>query len=207
MFPLKNIIFDLGAVLINIDYKKSEQAFINLGYHNFSEMYTQYNSNTLFEKLETGKISEEDFYKKILSIQKKYITIQQIKNAWNAILLDWRAESLNFVETLSLQYKLFLLSNTNCIHQEAFELSLKKETGRKTIDNLFTKSYYSHKINLRKPNADIFEFVAKDAAIIKDETLFIDDSYNNIETAKKLGFKTHLLLPNERIENLKYELF
>jgi glucose-1-phosphatase len=207
MFPLKNIIFDLGAVLINIDYKKTEQAFIQLGYHNFEKMYSQFSADKLFEKLEMGTISNEDFYKTILALNKNENSINQIKTAWNEILLDWRIESLDFLETLLPKYKLFLLSNTNAIHHEFFGESLVKETGRASIDNLFTKAYYSHQIHLRKPNDDIFEFVATDAAIIKEETLFIDDSYNNIETAKKLGFKTHLLLPNERIEHLKYELF
>ncbi len=207
MFPLKNIIFDLGAVLINIDYKKTEQSFIQLGYYNFEEMYSQFSSDKLFEKLETGEISEADFYKKILALNNNVNTDIEIKEAWNKILLDWRAESLHYLETLAPMYKLFLLSNTNAIHKKAFLASLKKETGRDTIDNLFTKSYYSHEIHLRKPNDDIFEFVAKDSNIKKEETLFIDDSYNNIETAKKLGFKTHLLLSTERIEDLKYELF
>ena len=60
-------------------------------------------------------------------------------------------------------------------------------------------------INLRKPNADIFEFVAKDAGIDPQETLFIDDLENNIATAAQLGFKTHLLLEGEKIEGLDYE--
>lgn len=207
MFPLKNIIFDLGAVLIDIDYKKTEQAFIQLGYYNFEQMYSQYGADKLFEKLETGRISNADFYKTILALNNNVNTAFEIKDAWNKILLDWRAESLDFLETIAPMYKLFLLSNTNAIHKTAFLASLKKETGRNIIDNLFIKSYYSHEIHLRKPNDDIFEFVAKDAHIKKEESLFIDDSYNNIETAKKLGFKTHLLLPTERIEDLKYELF
>jgi glucose-1-phosphatase len=119
--------------------------------------------------------------------------------------LDWRAESLDFLETLSPKYNLFLLSNTNAIHHEFFHNSLKNETYRAEINSLFTKAYYSHEIHLRKPNANIFEFVAKDAGIIISETLFIDDSSNNINTAKLLGFKTHLLLNEERIENLHYE--
>jgi glucose-1-phosphatase len=204
MALLKNIIFDLGAVLINIDYKKTEKAFIDLGYENFEAMYSQLHSNEIFEKLETGKISNEDFYNELIALNPKRITPLQIKNAWNEILLDWRKESLRFLEALSTQYQLFLLSNTNAIHQKAFNISLIAETGRDTIDNLFTKAYYSHEIHLRKPNADIFEFLAKDAGINIMETLFIDDSSNNIDTAKQLGFKTHLLLKGELIEKLDY---
>jgi glucose-1-phosphatase len=204
MAELKNIIFDLGAVLINIDYKKTERAFIALGFENFEAMYSQFTADAIFEKLETGKITNEDFYNKLISLNNKNITPTQVKNAWNEIILDWRLESLHFLETLTPKYKLFLLSNTNAIHHEFFHKSLLEETNRVEIDSLFTKAYYSHEIHLRKPNADIFEFVAKDSNINIAETLFIDDSSNNIDAAKLLGFKTHLLLEGERIENLNY---
>jgi glucose-1-phosphatase len=207
MAELKNIIFDLGAVLINIDYKKTERAFIELGFENFEAMYSQFTADAIFEKLETGKISNEDFYEKLISLNNKSITARQIKDAWNEIILAWRVESLDFLETLSPIYKLFLLSNTNAIHHEYFINSLKTETKRVEIDSLFVKAYYSHEIHFRKPNKDIFEFVAKDATINIAETLFIDDSSNNINTAKLLGFKTHLLLEGERIENLNYSRY
>ena len=131
----------------------------------------------------------------------------QITTAWNSMLLHWRLESLSFLKTLAKKYKLYLLSNTNDIHLAAVNNLLKQETGKESIDDLFTKAYYSHKINLRKPNADIFEFIAKDAGIDPQETLFIDDLENNIETAASLGFKTHLLLDSETIEGLDYEQF
>ncbi|NOU38681.1 MAG: HAD-IA family hydrolase [Ferruginibacter sp.] len=207
MLNLKNIIFDLGAVLINIDYKKTEKAFKKLGYNNFDKMFSQFTANDIFQKLETGYITENDFYKEMIALNQNTVSAAQIKNAWNEILLDWRIESLNFLETLPTKYNLYLLSNTNIIHQKAFYKSLKVQTGRLSLQSLFLKEYYSHKIHLRKPNVNIFKFVVKDAKININETLFIDDSSNNIDAAKLLGFKTHLLLPNERIENLKYENF
>ncbi len=207
MAVLKNIIFDLGGILINIDYKKTEKAFINLGFKDFANMFSQFTANAIFEQLETGKISNEDFYQALISLSTNNITKEQIKEAWNEIILDWRPQSLNFLETIASKYNLFLLSNTNAIHQTYFYDSLKKETGRVSFNHLFTKAYYSHEIHFRKPNADIFEFVAKDANINIAETLFIDDSINNIETAKQLGFKTHLLLLNEKIEELEYDKF
>jgi glucose-1-phosphatase len=206
MFPLKNIIFDLGAVLIDIDYKKTEQAFIKLGYDNFETMYTQYTANPIFQQLEKGEISNEYFYETISSLNKNTVTANEIKSAWNAILLQWRKDSLTFLHEISKEYNIYLLSNTNAIHQEAFFESLKLETGINDFNALFTKAYYSHEVHLRKPNNDIFEFVIKDASLIAEETLFIDDSYNNIDSAKALGFKTHLLLPTERIQHLNYQL-
>ena len=205
--PLKNILFDMGNVLFSIDYKKTEDAFEALGYDNFSEMYSQFTADALFEKLETGKITTEEFYKKLISSHAGVVNEIQITTAWNSMLLYWRLESLAFLKTLAKKYKLYLLSNTNDIHLAAVNNLLKQETGKESIDDLFTKAYYSHKINLRKPNADIFEFIAKDAGIDPQETLFIDDLENNIETAASLGFKTHLLLDSETIEGLDYKKF
>lgn len=202
MAILKNIIFDLGAVLINIDYKKTEKAFIALGFSQFSTMYNQYEANVLFENLETGTISNEEFYTAILSIAPTTITKAQVKHAWNEILLNWRVKSISFLQTLTPQYNLYLLSNTNAIHQAQFLHTLPLQTNITNFNALFTKAYYSHEIKLRKPNKNIFEFVINDANILPEQTLFIDDSYNNINTANALGFNTHLLLPNETIEEL-----
>ena len=204
MTELKNIIFDLGGVLINLDYKKTEDRFISLGYKNFRAMYSQYTADELFQKLETGKISDQDFYEIAVKAHAGSVSAAEIQTAWNAMLLSWRKESLEFLEKISLKYRIFLLSNTNEIHFEAFHRSLKIETGRESIDPLFTKAYWSHKIGLRKPDASVFEFVAKDVGILPEETLLIDDSENNIEKADELGFKTHLLTAEERIETLDY---
>ena len=203
--PLKNIVFDMGNVLFSIDYKKTQDAFEDLGYNNFAEMYSQFTADALFEKLETGKISTADFYKKLIDSHPKTITEQQITEAWNSMLLNWRLESLEFLKILSKKYKIFLLSNTNEIHLTAVNALLKAQTGKENIDDLFTFAYYSHKINFRKPDPAIYEFVAAHAGIDAQQTLFIDDLENNIETAAQLGFKTHLLLAGETIEALDYE--
>ncbi len=206
---LKNIIFDLGGVLLNIDYNLTEEAFRQLGFTNFAGMYSQFTADDTFKKLETGLIDSEEFYirmKKAAGSQ--HVTEEQIETAWNKMLLTWRTGSVAFLRTLSSTYKIYLLSNTNAIHLSSFNKIFKDATGISNgIDHLFTKAYYSHKINLRKPNENVFEFVAKDANIKIEETLFVDDSANNIETARQMGFKTHLLLAQENIEHLNYNLF
>ncbi|RYY64917.1 MAG: HAD family phosphatase [Chitinophagaceae bacterium] len=204
MPELKNIIFDLGGVLLDIDYGKTKSSFEELGFNNFDEMYSQYSADRLFSDLETGSISNQHFLDHLLTANKGNITGPQITSAWNAMLLHFRLSSLEFLEKLAGTYKLYLLSNTNSIHLEAFNQIFIKETGKASLDSYFTKAYYSNRVGLRKPNEDIFEFVLKDAGIEAGETLFIDDSYNNIETAKKMGFKTHLLVPGEKIEQLEY---
>ncbi len=203
---LKNIIFDLGGVLLTIDYHLTEKAFTELGFPRFHEMFSQLTADELFQNLETGKVSENDFYRQILGLSDKELKEEHIRGAWNSMLLTWRKESLDFVEKLHGKYRLFLLSNTNSIHIEAFNKLLKEQTGRDSIDPLFEKAYYSNKINLRKPGKDIYLYVCRDACIYPGETLFIDDTLANIETAAALGFRTYLLKEGEKIEDLDFDL-
>jgi putative hydrolase of the HAD superfamily len=204
MKPIKNIIFDLGGVLLNINYQKTAEAFEQLGFHDFNNMYTQYTADEIFSQLETGKISNEDFYKSLLAKATHPILVEDLQTAWNAMLLDFRTESLAKLRQLKQKYNIFLLSNTNNIHWQAFQSIFTESTGEDSLDHYFHKAYYSHQVGLRKPNADIYQFVAKDAGLEMAETIFIDDSYNNIEAAAALGFKTHLLMAGEKIEMLPY---
>ena len=190
--------------MINLDFKKSTDAFRELGFPHFENMFSQFKADQLFEKLEKGLISPEDLYTVLHKVGKEGITTEQLQHAWNSMLLDFRVESLAFLSELKKTYNLFLLSNTNAIHLTAFNGILKEQTGLDSLGNFFNRSYYSHLVGLRKPNNDIFEFVLADAGLNINETLFIDDTQDNIETAAKMGFKTHHLLPGEKIENLAY---
>jgi putative hydrolase of the HAD superfamily len=204
MKNIKNIIFDLGGVLLNIDTGKTNIAFEKLGIVDFKKNYSLHKADTLFDDLETGRISEQLFYEGIRNISKAPLTDNEIKNAWNALLLDFRINSLQHLEKLANNYKLFLLSNTNQIHHTAFSNRFTKQTGKQNFDDYFTKAYYSHVIGLRKPEQEIYNFVLKDAGIKPAETLFIDDLLKNIEAAALVGINTHHLLATERIEHLKF---
>jgi putative hydrolase of the HAD superfamily len=125
-----------------------------------------------------------------------------MQEAWNAILLDFRVESLAVLEQLKTRYTIFLLSNTNSIHLTAFNQILLKQTGKSSLDGYFIKSYYSHLINKRKPYVATYDWVLQDAQIVAEETLFIDDSINNIKGAMEAGIQTHCLLPHETIQQL-----
>ena len=202
MAAIKNIIFDLGGVLLNIDYHKTANAFKALGANDFDSFYSQAGANELFELLETGNISEDDFYKAMQPHCQPGTTRHQVESAWNAILLDFRLESLQFLSDKKEQYNLFLLSNTNSIHHTAFHKDFTRVTNLTNFDDFFKKSYYSHIIHRRKPYATTYEFVLQDAGIAAHETLFIDDSIVNIEGAKQTAMQLHLLLPGETIEGL-----
>ena len=191
--------------MLNLNFQKSVDAFKALGIEGFEAMFSQFKADELFAKLETGAISEADFYAAIKTRTGLNINDEQIDNAWNALILDFRTESLGFLESLSDKYKLYLLSNTNSIHLKYFKALFTRETGKPLLDAYFDKAWYSNEIGLRKPGAEIFEFVLQEENLKAAETLFIDDTYSNIETAQHMGFKTHHLLPPERIELLNLE--
>lgn len=202
MSQIKNIVFDLGGVLLDIDLTKTEAAFDKLGIKDFKNNYSLNKADKLFDNLETGKITAADFYNGIRSISSVSLTDEAIRNAWNALLLDFRTSSLQWMEQNSHRFNFYLLSNTNHIHHVCFSEHFKQQTGKPNFDDYFTKAYYSHNVGLRKPDAAIFEFVLNDAGIAAAETLFIDDLLKNIEAAKAVGIKTHHLLADERIESL-----
>ena len=202
MQKIKNIIFDLGGVLLNVDYHRTSDAFKLLGAEQFDDFYSQATANHLFEALETGEISNENFYEAISKHCRPGTTTTQIETAWNAILLDFRTESLYTLEKLKGKYQLFLFSNTNSIHLNAFNNILKQETGKSSLDEYFSKTYFSHTIHMRKPYAASYNWVLNDGNMIAGETLFIDDSINNIKGAIEAGLNTYHLLPEEKIENL-----
>lgn len=204
-FMIKNIIYDFGGVIYNIDFKKTFEAFEALGFSNFDDMFSQHHANALFQNLETGKITPQEFYKQIKNQAPQPITDEQIRDAWNALLLNYRLSSLQFLTELKERYNLYLLSNTNAIHYDHFSAQLRKETSYPSLESFFTKAYYSHGIGLRKPNTDAYEFVLNDAGIKAEETIFVDDTIGNLPNAEKLGIKTVLLQPGMLIENIDYD--
>ena len=196
------IIFDLGGVILNIDYNLTRKAFEKAGIRNFHDMYSQANADDLFSDLEMGKISEVNFYKEIKNRSGIDLPDKEITAAWNAMLLDFREESIQFLDSLKSKYKLFLLSNTNHIHLPELTKIYHNKKRDKTFAGYFDKVYYSCEMGLRKPNADIYEVVLKENNLISGNTLFVDDSAQNIEAADVLGMQTILLSPGMYIENL-----
>src|SRR5450432_3605911 len=175
MPPIKNIIFDLGGVIMNIDFKKTEKAFADLGFPDFAQYMTQFHITPFFEEYETGKINDAAFIKGIQRIAAKPLTGKEIIHAWNALLLDFPPARIELLEKIRKQYRIFLLSNTNALHYEAFQHTLYSLTGKR-LEDIFEKTYYSHAVNLRKPGAAIYRLVINENNLIPAETLFIDDT-------------------------------
>ena len=193
---IKNIIFDLGGVIINIDYNKTIKAFEELGIKNAETLYSQQKQNDLFDLLETGKISPSEFYDKLREITGTNATNHQLEEAWNAMLLDFPEGITDTLKKAKAKYKTFLLSNTNEIHYKDYTKRLKKQFGIDDLGSLFDKQYLSHQIGLRKPHKEAFELILKENNLNPAETLFIDDSIQHIKGAAKVGLKTHWLKDN-----------
>ena len=200
MKNIKAIIFDLGGVLLNISYKNTITEFSNIGIENSSSFYSKKSQENIFNLLETGDISEEDFVSEIKKSCKN-ASSKQILFAWNAMLLDLPENITPLLKKLKKDYSIFLLSNTNTIHVKQFK-NILGDCKYNEFFRLFNKIYYSHEIGLRKPNKKAFQIILEENNLNPKNVLFIDDSPQHIEGAKKLGIKTHHLLENESVTAL-----
>ena len=198
---VKQIIFDLGGVLLNIDYSLTENAFIAAGVKNFPELYSQLQQSDLFDRWETGRMTAEEFVEAMKAASDTPLTSAQVLDAWNAMLLDFPIRRLQILQQLRNYYDLFLLSNTNEIHEETFNNTLMNAHGIPNIGVFFDKVYMSHRVGLRKPMPEIFMRVLEDNGLQAGQTLFIDDSPQHIKTANELGIQTIYLQKGMTIED------
>lgn len=184
---IKHIIFDLGGVILNIDYANPQKEFAKLGVKNVEALYSKQSQTELFDNLETGKINEGQFVNEVQKLIGNEIHHQDIIKAWNSILLDFPLRRLQILQQLQLHFDLYLCSNTNEIHEKAFNEILKSTCGFPSLGIFFDKLYLSHRIGLRKPDPQIFQLILKENNLNANETLFLDDSIQHIEAARKLG--------------------
>ena len=193
-FSLKDIdavIFDLGGVILNLDYDLTVHAFQQLGQRNFDKLYTQANQDKVFDSFEIGQISSNQFIKYLLQFLPESTTESDIVDAWNLMLLDLPKERIELIKEVKKSKRVFLFSNTNAIHFEAFKNQIEREFGnRNLLEDTFEQTYFSHLEKVRKPNKEAFLKVINDQGLECHRTLFIDDSIQHIEGAKSLGIKT-----------------
>jgi FMN phosphatase YigB (HAD superfamily) len=190
MSGIKNILFDLGGVFLDINYQLTEKAFIDLGITDFDQRFNQQFSNTLFEDLETGKIDPETFYHRFRTETGTSLTNKAIETAWNALLLDFPAERLEWLQQVGEKYPVYLYSNTNLIHYQCFMKKFEETFAGKNFNDYFRTAYYSHELGLRKPYPASYTKIMELEKLNPAETLFIDDTLKNITGAKEAGLQT-----------------
>ena len=204
--PVKNIIFDLGGVLINLNYQLTRKAFEDLGVANFNDLYTQHHANPLFEQLEVGAIDPDKFYNQLREATGLTLNNSQIETAWNAMLLDFPIERLAWLDQIKNKYNIYLFSNTNAIHYKAFTRIYAQTAPlvglNPNFNHFFKTAYYSHTLKQRKPEVAAFEAVLQDSGLDAAQTLFIDDTISNIQGAQKAGLQTLFLNGGLTVQDL-----
>lgn len=189
MALIKNIIFDFGGVIYNIDFSKAKKAFAKIGVHHFDQLYSQAIQNHLFEKLEMDLISPHEFRDEIRKLAELELSDEKIDAAWNSLLIGFDERRLELLNELKRNYRIFLFSNTNRIHYSFFLKQFQALTNYKSFDGLFVKSFFSFDIKKRKPDLDSYQHLISTMQIDPSETLFVDDSVQNLKPAAKLGIK------------------
>ncbi len=199
MTKIKNIILDFGGVIINLDIQKTHSAFKKLG---INEIPNDLLSDIL--NFEAGLLTETEMRKAFKKIAPN-INNDEFDNAWCQILRDLPQYRVDFLHELGKKYPLYLLSNTNSIH---INFLRKRDNGKfEKFEQSFAKIFYSYQMQCRKPDAIIFEKVIDDLKIKPEETIFVDDMLDNIETAKQLGFQTwHFDVEKDDITNIEEHL-
>ncbi len=200
MTATKNLIFDLGNVLYDIDFEKMYKAFDDLGIPNFENHFTLNKSDQIFFDLEIGLITEDQFCEGFNKLYLLNLTKAQIITAWNALLIGYRKESIEWVKANNGKYATFLYSNTNQIHYDHFIPQYAQEIGG-NFEKLFKTPYFSHKMGQRKPDSASFRHILDKEGLLASETLFIDDNEPNIIAAASVGMQVLYLKPGMRVEN------
>lgn len=196
MKGIKNIIFDLGGVIINLDNRRTEDAFTALGVKNFREYFGHGHAASFFKDYEVGKISDEEFIRAVRQLAGlSHVSDQAIVDSWNALLLDFPAERIRLLKDLRRSYRLFLFSNTNALHLAALRQIWAGTFGGGSLEDYFEKTYYSHLMGMRKPDPASFGYIMKENDLIGTETLFVDDAIVNVEGAEQAGLKGLFLRP------------
>ena len=185
---IENIIFDLGGVLLNLDSKRTIEAFYGLGWKEEDWKALSQGGYMLFKSLETGMDEPDQFREKIRNMLPGNPPDLEIDTAWNAMLIDFSPEVIGYLEKLKEEYSIYLLSNTNAIHLKRFREIFWNAFGYK-LDTLFVKTYYSHEIGYRKPVPEAYQTVLQDAALDPGKTLFVDDMIINTDAASLLGLQ------------------
>ena len=156
----------------------------------------------MFRQFVGGVLSIPEFISRLKKHLNEGATDEQVKKAWNSMILQLRANRISLIEEVRKSYRIFILSNSNELHYYKYLKDLTTNLGYNSFEDLFEKTWFSFRIHLQKPSREIFEYVLRDGSLNPAETLFIDDSIQHIEAAGNSGIRTYHLQPPEDITML-----
>jgi len=201
----KNILFDLGGVILDINVQATLKGFYDLGFPAELMQFPHSMTTDLFFKYETGKLDTDQFRNAIRESAGVEMSNQAFDEAWNAMLVRVPEERTVLLKHLSERYPLYMLSNTSSLHVAVFEKMYLDAAGV-SMHEIFKKIYYSHEIGWHKPDQVAWEFVIKDAGIKPEETLFLDDNIHNVKASQELGFQAIHIHERTNLMNIGFDL-
>jgi HAD superfamily hydrolase (TIGR01509 family) len=198
---IKNIIFDLGGVLNNLNPQKTIDAFGKLGMVQLIGDKGLTYDHEIFYLMEQGKVTPDEFRNGVRKLLPGEVTDEEIDAAWTAMLLDFPKVRVELVQRLRKHFKVYLFSNTNTIHVAKYQSNFRKLHGFE-VSSLFEKDFHSNEIGFRKPSHESFQEIIRLSGINPEESLFIDDSLQNVEAAIACGLKGYWLEPGQIVEEI-----
>ena len=187
---IRNIVFDLGGVLVDLDFKAAINGLQKAGFANVKEQLQSFDREGIFQKFELGEMTAEDFRTAIRENSTVTLTDEEVDALWNLMLLEIPREKLELILELRGKYMVYLLSNTNSIHWDYVCKNAFNYRGFR-VEDYFEETFLSYEMHLAKPDKAIFEKVLHDANLLPEETLFIDDSEANCKAAQEVGIHAH----------------
>lgn len=185
---IKNIIFDFGGIIVDLDKQAAIREFEVLGFKagGYIDNYVQ---SGVFAAMEVGEMSTEEFYAFVRKETGRALTDEEIRKAWTSMLVRIPVHRLQKIKSLRNRYRTYVLSNTNELHWSYGSHELLASSGLK-LDDCFDRLFLSYELGVAKPDVEIFRKVLSMAGLQPEETLFIDDSAENCKVAESLGIQT-----------------
>ncbi|MCW5907491.1 MAG: HAD family phosphatase [Chitinophagales bacterium] len=206
MTQFKNLIFDIGNVIVDIDYAVPVREFQKLAVTDFSEIVSYSKQHHIFDAFEKGQITEQAFHSELRKFLRPGVTDEQILAAWNSILLRYPKPKFDLLLELKKSYKVFALSNINETHVRAIDEAVRQQFGATAFADYFHTAYYSNEVGFRKPEPEIYTMVLEKENLNPAETFFVDDKPENVEAARKTGLKAFELKHPDELFSLLKEL-
>lgn len=186
MSKIRNIIFDLGGVLLNINPLLSLNELGKISRMDVSELKIRLEESGVFEKFDTGRYNPSQFRNELCRIIGQNVEDSELDRIWNSLLLDFPASRVKMVKELKENYSVFLLSNTNSIHYLHYTTSFFN-TYQTRFEDLFDSLFLSFEMGMHKPDAGIYKHMLNTANLVPSECLFIDDLLPNVKAAFQQG--------------------
>ncbi|HCO66467.1 MAG TPA: haloacid dehalogenase [Dysgonomonas sp.] len=198
---IKNLLFDLGGVIMSINKDNAVKRFKEIGVDNIEDYLGEFRQEGIFLALEEGTISREKFYEELRKLAGKDMSDKDIDSGWLAFITEVAPYKLELLKELRKKYKVYLLSNTNPVIMEWAHSKDFSPTGE-PLSAYFDKMFCSYKIGHTKPSKESFDAVIEGTGINPEETLFLDDGQSNLDAASRLGFKTYLVDQDEDLRKV-----